>query len=526
MATTALSIVLSRILHIENVIANFTNLKFKDDTTNTNGRNNGKKGSGILYDDVANDGKLLKKLNNGDFIELNDTCQIISTVVENDFHFCSFSTMLVNMDSVCSASLRTFQSVLPDVQSHTHVNRKRILLGILHRYSEWMIMEEPKEHSSKPFKEDSSRTDNEINGIAIMNNSEVKDTNKKHENHGILVEEGPSSLSNYWEIYNIWYSERMKAMMQIEKEFNNLIEDERENGGRLLRKWYALSKPPLVSLNQSGKRNHEVEREGRENDNDSSKNYEFEKEKEKEKGKEQEKEEDGIAICKDKNKNKDDRHKKVGGLSKNEIYNNNDIDINIENNCNNDNNNNDNNNYINNSNNNSANYNNKNNKIIDNNCEEKYPTTSSFDSAQYEYEKIQIKSFNKEEKVVQNHGNNSSEISGNIPQNISENVPLQNSYHSPRCISAFIKYFVSYYIIQPYELKDEKLQNATYALLETLVFRRLNSRIFRYSSKSLKVGLMYLSMLIFFLYVWSYSILVFIYYILFFFCRIVTKKLF
>ena len=506
MATTALSIVLSRILHIENVIANFTNLKFKDDTTNTNGRNNGKKGSGILYDDVANDGKLLKKLNNGDFIELNDTCQIISTVVENDFHFCSFSTMLVNMDSVCSASLRTFQSVLPDVQSHTHVNRKRILLGILHRYSEWMIMEEPKEHSSKPVKEDSSRTDNEINGIAIMNKSGVKDTNKKHENHGILVEEGPSSLSNYWEIYNIWYSERMKAMMQIEKEFNNLIEDERENGGRLLRKWYALSKPPLVSLNQSEKKNHETEGEGRENYNDSSKNYEFEKEKEKEKGKEQEKEEDRIAICKDKNRNKDDRHKKVGGLSKNEIYNNNDIDINIENNCNNDNNNNDNNNYINNSNNNSTNYDRKKNKIIDNNCEENYPTTSSFDSAQYEYEKIQIKSFNKNEKVVQNHGNNSSEISGNIPQNISENVPLQNSYHSPRCISAFIKYFVSYYIIQPYELKDEKLQNATYALLETLVFRRLNSRIFRYSSKSLKVGLMYLSMLIFFLYVFSYSI--------------------
>ena len=158
-------------------------MKFKDDTTNTNGRNNGKKGSGILYDDVANDGKLLKKLNNGDFIELNDTCQIISTVVENDFHFCSFSTMLVNMDSVCSASLRTFQSVLPDVQSHTHVNRKRILLGILHRYSEWMIMEEPKEHSSKPVKEDSSRTDNEINGIAIMNKCEVKETNKEHENH-------------------------------------------------------------------------------------------------------------------------------------------------------------------------------------------------------------------------------------------------------------------------------------------------------------------------------------------------------
>ena len=141
-------------------------------------------------------------------------------------------------------------------------------------------------------------------------------------------------------------------------------------------------------------------------------------------------------------------------------------------------------------------------------------------------EKIEIKSFNKNEKVVQNHGNNSSDIFGNIPQNISENVPLQNSYHSPRCISAFIKYFVSYYIIQPYELKDEKLQNATYALLETLVFRRLNSRIFRYSSKNLKVGLMYLSMLIFFLYVLFYSILVFISYILFFFCRIDTKKLF
>ena len=554
-------------------MANFTNLKITNNAISTNGMNYGSKERGILHDN-GNDDKILKNINNDDFLELDNTCQIINAVVENDFHFATFGTMLMNMDSVCSASLRTFQSVLPDVQSRTHINRKRTLLGILHKYSEWMTNEEPEEHSLS----------NQGNGVATTQINEANDTDKKHENQGIFPEKSPSSLSNYWEKYNIWYSDRMKSMIQIEKEFTNLIEDDRENGGRLLRKYYALSKPILSSFIQSENVNHEKGGKNRENynDDDSRKNCEFEQKEDIVKGTGT-----GIVIGTgtgtgtgigiDDGDDKDNNrwHDRYSGDIKNETYNDNDMDMNIDNSCiydinfssllssapstpnqdeddfsckiypnnnknnnsndddNNHKNNNDNNNNIksdiNKNNDNSMGYrDNCHDNVINNHSKENHLSCSLINSTRYQYdfpenedfkfqtennrndkgiiknetrvdncsnlveiktEKIEIKSFNKNEKVVENHEKKSSKISGNIPQNDLEKVPLQNSYHSPRCIAAFIKYFVSYYIIQPYELNDQNLQIATYALIETLLFRRLNSRIFRYTSKNLKVWL-------------------------------------
>ena len=85
-------------------------------------------------------------------------------------------------------------------------------------------------------------------------------------------------------------------------------------------------------------------------------------------------------------------------------------------------------------------------------------------------------------------------MSRNIPENFRENVPentleniVQSSYHSPRCVAAFIKYFRLYYLVQPYDIQGDSLIDALNALLENLIFRRLNDRIFRYTSQQLKV---------------------------------------
>lgn len=160
--------------------------------------------------------------------EIAKICQPVADAVECDVNFSSLSSMLSHMDIVCNASLRTFQSLLPEVQSRTYSQRKIILLKILDRYTLWNQNDEPcSAQCTSPSVNNLSRSKDDIGcstGIEISH----------------TLDETAQSISNEWQQYSAWYTERRYAMLEIEKDFSGFVEDEREKEGRLLRKWLAL----------------------------------------------------------------------------------------------------------------------------------------------------------------------------------------------------------------------------------------------------------------------------------------------
>ena len=183
--------------------------------------------------------------------DISNICQPVNEAVESDIHFISLSEMLQQMDAVCGASLRTFQSLLSQVQARTHVQRRIILISILERYSEWMIMDQPEESSSHHEKHSAGNIlgENEDNPGINATDKSVENVNDESSESESKARERASknNIDIKWEKYSVWYSARTTAMNQIEKEFGTLIEDEREKEGRLLKKWYGLSVPTSLS---------------------------------------------------------------------------------------------------------------------------------------------------------------------------------------------------------------------------------------------------------------------------------------
>ena len=166
--------------------------------------------------------------------EIAKLCQNIAEVVECDANFSSLSSMLSHMDIVCTASLRSFQSLLPEVQSRTFSQRKVILLKILDRYTRWS---QNLNQNDYPSAEKGTSTAN--------NEQRSEDKIEDSTNTGVTKtpEETTRGSSNEWAQYSLWYSERRYAMLEIERDFSGFVEDEREKEGRLLRKWIALASP-------------------------------------------------------------------------------------------------------------------------------------------------------------------------------------------------------------------------------------------------------------------------------------------
>lgn len=182
-----------------------------------------------------NDSKIALLIDNSQS-EISRTCRPVAEVVEMNGTFSAMSVMLLQMDAVCSASLRTFQSLLPDVQTRTCAQRRLILIDILTRYSYLYLADEPTAATCSPH----SNSD-KITG----KKSDAKSKDVSH--NGIEQED----KSDGWIRYSKWYSERKTAMQEIEKEFGGFVEDEREKEGRLLKKWLSLSDPILSPASSS-----------------------------------------------------------------------------------------------------------------------------------------------------------------------------------------------------------------------------------------------------------------------------------
>jgi hypothetical protein len=175
--------------------------------------------------------------------QLNEICQPVAEVVESDANFSSLSGMLAQMDVVCNASLRTFQSLLPEVQSRTFSQRRIVLLRILNKYSQLYLKEGPS------LEKDSSEdlTQDPYPSKVVKHSSDHTDAIKSDcfatapATAFRPADSASDDLCVKWEQYSAWYSERCYALLEIEKEFSSFIEDEREKEGRLLKKWFALS---------------------------------------------------------------------------------------------------------------------------------------------------------------------------------------------------------------------------------------------------------------------------------------------
>lgn len=190
----------------------------------------------ISANNDKNDSKTALLIDNSQS-EIGRICKPVAEVVEMNGTFSAMSVMLLQMDAVCSASLRTFQSLLPEVQTRTTAQRRVILIDILTRYSHLYLTDEPT-----------------ILTCTTHSNSDKKLTPKKDDaknkdvsRHGIERED----KSDGWIRYSKWYSERKAAMLEIEKEFGGFVEDEREKEGRLLKKWLSLSDPILSPASSS-----------------------------------------------------------------------------------------------------------------------------------------------------------------------------------------------------------------------------------------------------------------------------------
>ena len=168
--------------------------------------------------------------------EIARICRPVAEVVEMNGTFSAMSVMLLQMDAVCSASLRTFQSLLPEVQTRTTAQRRVILIDILTRYSHLYLTDEP------PVMTCSTHSNSDK---ITPKKSGAKNKDVSH--NGIEREDKPDG----WIRYSKWYSERKAAMLEIEKEFGGFVEDEREKEGRLLKKWLSLSDPILAPASSS-----------------------------------------------------------------------------------------------------------------------------------------------------------------------------------------------------------------------------------------------------------------------------------
>jgi hypothetical protein len=161
----------------------------------------------------------------------------IEHVVENDPHFQKLSNMLINMDSVCYVAMKTFQTLLPEMEARTYVQRQKILRQILKKYSMWLKMEEPNAY---------------VQTVVSTSNDDIS----SHIDSDVLRREVS------WEEYCLWYAERSNAMNNLEKDYASLIEDEREKEGRLMRKW--------CSLALSNMRNSSISSNNNDNNNNST----------------------------------------------------------------------------------------------------------------------------------------------------------------------------------------------------------------------------------------------------------------
>ena len=192
--------------------------------------------------------------------ELIRICRPVPEVVETDINFSTMSSMLLEMDAVCGASLRTFQSLLPEVQTRTCAQRRIILLDILVRYSCLYLTDEPSVVTTSNHKnsenENGKNNDGKRNTKSDENNHKASDEDRnRHKGDG----DGDKSKSNTaikqetkperegagegWLKYTTWYSQRKESMQDIERDFSSFVEDEREKEGRLLKKWLSLSDP-------------------------------------------------------------------------------------------------------------------------------------------------------------------------------------------------------------------------------------------------------------------------------------------
>lgn len=202
--------------------------------------------------------------------ELIRICRPFSEVVETDINFTSMSSMLLEMDAVCGASLRTFQSLLPEVQTRTCAQRRVILLDILMRYSCLYLTDEPpvvtssNHRNSENEGDKNNENENDKNSDGKRgaksdennhkNNDEDSNRHKRDEDKAkgnTTVEQKAKPEGEEWLKYTTWYSKRKVAMQEIERDFSSFVEDEREKEGRLLKKWLSLSDPTESSLSFS-----------------------------------------------------------------------------------------------------------------------------------------------------------------------------------------------------------------------------------------------------------------------------------
>lgn len=133
----------------------------------------------------------------------NAFCLLPEAVISRDSVLVSLAHRLTKMDKICSNSLYTFRTMLPELESRTYAQRRHMLHDILKCFDEWMNACEPPK-----------------------------------------IEEGM-----LWVEFCNWYAGRHSAMSDLEKEYGTFVEDEREREGRLFRRWC------LLALADSGRSN-------------------------------------------------------------------------------------------------------------------------------------------------------------------------------------------------------------------------------------------------------------------------------
>jgi hypothetical protein len=235
MSSEALRVLKSKIRHTEYEIAQISN--------------NNKTVTVVSAANMSKEDEKIVLYADNSLPHLSVICQPVAEVVESDANFSSLSGMLAQMDVVCNASLRTFQSLLPEVQSRTFAQRRIVLLGILNKYSQLYQREGPSTEgeSSEDLTQDPSKalkySGDHADTDGIKSSTSTAGGGGGSAAAGRSIDSASDELCLKWEQYSAWYSERCYALLEIEKEFSSFIEDEREKEGRLLKKWFALSTP-------------------------------------------------------------------------------------------------------------------------------------------------------------------------------------------------------------------------------------------------------------------------------------------
>ena len=102
---------------------------------------------------------------------------------------------LTRMDKVCTVSLHVFKTMLPELESRTFAQRKHMLGDVLSRYAQLVAITEP----------------------------------------------ASLEATMGWPEFCEWYALRHQDMAELEREYGNFVEDEREREGRLFRRWCTLT---------------------------------------------------------------------------------------------------------------------------------------------------------------------------------------------------------------------------------------------------------------------------------------------